>query len=747
MQSPMEQPEYSTSLPTGLASGRATRLKGFAAGIRPDPELTVSQWADEHRWLSSKASAEAGQWRTSRTPYLAEIMDCATPSHPMADGVVMAGTQVGKTEVLLNVLGYVIHQAPGPAMVVQPTTDVAKKFSKQRVAPMIEETPALRSRVTEARSRDSGNTTLMKEFPGGLVAMVGANSGPGLRSLPIRYLLMDETDAYPLDVDGEGDPEEVAEKRTDTFGVRAKRIRTSSPKRKDTSRIDRRYREGSQGRYYVPCPHCAHEQYLRWPQMRWEMRIAHELACPECGGVSDLHDPQAGAAACAHCRAEVPLNDATARTRETEDLASAWYECESCGEAIAEHHKTAMLERGRWIHATPGPGQVLGADEPHPWAIWAWVGGQVRRYLPDYSRALSWHLPTLYSPLGWFAWGKAVRQYLRAQRGGYDDKTGEPLEQVFRNTVLAEAYEHEGERPAEEVLKLRGEAYRLGTVPEGALLLVAAVDVQGNRLEALCMGFGRAENAWIVDHQRFYGEPLDLGANGPWAQLDAWRAQAFAHVRGGKLRVITTAVDSGYLAHAVYYFVALNRGKEYFATKGMSQMGKPILGRPSAVDIQHRGQVIKSGAEVWPIGTDTAKERIYRALEIQPPADGEPYPHGYIHFPTGLPDEFYEQLTAERLERRRVRGQEVREWTLPAGKRNEILDLVALCMAAAERAGVRRLNWERLESALALTQADLLDEAAAAAPEASSPPAVLVPREARGVAMPPAARRERRVRI
>jgi phage terminase large subunit GpA-like protein len=259
------------------------------------------------------------------------------------------------------------------------------------------------------------------------------------------------------------------------------------------------------------------------------------------------------------------------------------------------------------------------------------------------------------------------------------------------------------------------------------------VDVQGNRLEALAMGFGRGENAWVLDHQRFYGEPLDLGPGGPWAALDAWRCQALPHVRGGKLQIVTVAVDSGYLAHAVYYFVALNRAKEYFATKGQSQMGKPILGRPSMVDIEHRGKVIKSGAEVWPLGSDTAKERIYRALELAMPGEGEAYPHGFIHFPGGLPDEFFEQLTAEHLERRRVRGQEVREWTLPKGARNEILDLVAMCMAAAERAGVRRVNWDRLEEALALTQPDLLSTAARAAPEiivAPLPAPPEVPREA-----------------
>jgi phage terminase large subunit GpA-like protein len=690
--------------PDGLADAAGAYWAGFAEGIRPDPEMLVADWADTNRVLSSKASAEAGPWRTSRTPYLREVMNCLSVTHPMSDGTLQAGTQLGKSESLFNWLGYIIDQAPGPIMYVLPTTDVAKKVSKQRVAPAIEECGALRRKVRDSRSRDSGNTTLLKEFDGGLLAIVGANSGPALRSMPIRYLMLDEIDAYPHDVDDEGDPEEVAEKRTDTFGARAKRMRVSTPKLAGTSRIDSRRRAGSNARYYIPCPHCDHEQYLRWAQMRWEMRTRRELVCTQCGGISELARDAEGEAICHHCDAWVPVTDETTREAQTDEVARAWYECESCAGEIAEHHKPAILERGRWIHQNVGSYELLADDDPHPWALWQWVGKAVKRVLPAYTRPISWHLPALYSPLGWFSWSKAVEKYLKAKAGGVDESTDEPLMQVFENTVLAQPYGN-GTSPADEVLRLRAEPYRMGQVPKDCLLLVASVDVQGDRLEALCVGFGRDGHMWIIDHQRFYGDSIDMGPTGPWEQLTAWRRQGWQHAGGGKLRIVTMAVDSGYLSHTVYWYCAMHRTAEVFAVKGQSESGKPLLGLPRKVDINHRGQKIPNGCELWPVGSDTAKERIYRALELKEPG------HGWIHLPSGLSDDFFEQLTAEKLDRKRLRNQWVNAWVLPKGKRNEILDLVAYALAAGERAGVRRVNWDDLEQRVNPRMLDLFADA------------------------------------
>jgi len=275
--------------------------RAWREGLTPDPLLTVSEWSDRHRMLSSKASAEPGRWRTSRTPYLKDIMDCLSPTSPVERVVFMKAAQLGATEMGSNWIGYVIHHAPGPMMAVWPTVEMAKRNSKQRIDPLIEESPALAELIAPARSRDSGNTILAKEFRGGVLVMTGANSAVGLRSMPVRYLFLDEVDGYPLDVEGEGDAISLAEARTRTF-ARRKIFIVSTPTISGASAIEREYEASDQRRYFVPCPHCNHSQWLRFEQLRW-----------------DKGQPE-----------------------------SAAYVCEACDARIAEHHKTWMLEHGEW---------------------------------------------------------------------------------------------------------------------------------------------------------------------------------------------------------------------------------------------------------------------------------------------------------------------------------------------------------------------------------------------------------------
>ena len=180
--------------------------------LRPPPQLTVSEWAERHRMLGSRASAEPGPWRTNRTPYLKDVMDALSAVHPARRVVFMKGAQVGATESGNNWLGYIMHHVPAPALAVQPTVELAKRFSRQRIDPLLEETPALRDRVAPARARDSGNTMLSKEFPGGILVLTGANSAAALCSMTARFLFLDEVDAYPGDVAGEGDPIALADR-------------------------------------------------------------------------------------------------------------------------------------------------------------------------------------------------------------------------------------------------------------------------------------------------------------------------------------------------------------------------------------------------------------------------------------------------------------------------------------------------------------------------------------------------------
>ena len=311
--------------------GAADILRSWGSGLRPDANLTVSEWADRHRWLSSRASAEPGRYRTARTPYMREIMDALSPASPVQRVVFMKAAQVGATEAGNCFIGFVMHHAPGPMLAVQPTVELAKRNSRQRIDPLIEESPELRERVKPARSRDAGNTMLSKEFAGGILIMTGANSAVGLRSTPARYIFLDEVDAYPASADEEGDPVTLAEARSLTFAHRRKVFLVSTPTIKGLSRIEREYEASDQRRFFVPCPHCGLMQWLRFERLRW-----------------DKGRPE-----------------------------TAEYHCEGCEAAIAEHHKTEMLAAGEWrATATAADPTTVGYHlsalySPIGWLSWA----------------------------------------------------------------------------------------------------------------------------------------------------------------------------------------------------------------------------------------------------------------------------------------------------------------------------------------------------------------------------------------
>lgn len=307
-------------------------MEGARAGARPDPNLQVSEWADRYRSLTSRSSPEPGPWRTARTPYLKAIMDALSPSDRTELVIFMAGAQVGKTECGNNWIGFNIHLAPGPMMAVQPTTEMAKRNSRQRIAPLIEDSEVLRGLVRESRSRDSGNTVLAKEFPGGLLVMVGANSGKGLRSMSCRYLFLDEVDGYPGDVEGEGEPCDLAIARTNNY-ARRKILITSTPVLSGHSRIERFFHQTEQSYYFVPCIHCFEMQTLRFENLRWPKGKPEKAA----------------------------------------------YHCESCQQPIPNHAKNWMLPRGEWqATAEASKARVRGFHlnslySPVGWLSWAQI--------------------------------------------------------------------------------------------------------------------------------------------------------------------------------------------------------------------------------------------------------------------------------------------------------------------------------------------------------------------------------------
>lgn len=292
----------------------------------------MSRWADQNRRLSPEASAEPGRWYTSRAEYMRGIMD-AVSDPAVRQVVVMSAAQVGKTECVLNICGYHIDQDPAPILVVQPTLSMAQAFSKDRLAPMLRDTPCLKGAVKNPRSRDSGNTTLHKVFAGGHVTIAGANSAAGLASRPVRIVLCDEVDRYPPSAGTEGDPVRLAEKRATTFW-NSKIVTVSTPTVKDASRIEAEYEASDRREYWVACGHCGEHQVLKWANVQWR----------------------------------------------DGDPATACYVCPHCGAAWTEADRLKSLKRGEWRAREPFGG-VAGFHLSGLYSPWVPIPDAARDFL------------------------------------------------------------------------------------------------------------------------------------------------------------------------------------------------------------------------------------------------------------------------------------------------------------------------------------------------------------------------------
>jgi phage terminase large subunit GpA-like protein len=575
----------------------------FLPALEPPPQITVSEWADRFRMLSPEASAEPGQWATARAPYQREVMD-ALNDDDVHTIVMMSSAQVGKTEILLNTIGYLIDLDPCAVLVVQPTLEMAEAFSKDRLEPMLRDSPALRSKVSVGK-RDASNTIRHKAFPGGQITLAGSNSPAGLASRPIRIVLADEVDRW--DVSDEGDPLALASRRTATYW-NAKHIVVSTPTIRGGSRIEAKFEESDQRRCYLPCPHCATRHVLTWQYVKWTDRnpeTAH-LVCPECGAVID------------------------------------------------EAGRAVMLQSPEWRATAPFRG----------------IAG--------------FHLWEGYSP--WRRLADIVADFLEAK------KSADTL-QVFVNTSLGESWEEQGEQAEGHVLLARRKPYP-AQVPLGACCLTMGVDVQDSRLEALVIGWGPGEEAWIVETFDFPGDPQRPE---PWTGLDLVLAQSFTHESGALLTVSATCIDTGgHRTDYAYDYVRHRTHQRVHAVKGIGG-DHPIVSAPS-----RRGSgTERRKVDLYSIGVDQAKAVIYSRLKVTEPGAG------YVHLPLphqlpdktfrfGVDEEFVAQLTAEKLVTKHRNGIATKQW-VRTRPRNEALDMFVYGLAGLR---LLRPNLEALAAAL-----------------------------------------------
>jgi phage terminase large subunit GpA-like protein len=426
----------------GLRTLRREIVAAAFTVFQPPPTLSVSQWADENRRLSA-TSAEPGQWRTSRVPYLKRIMD-VLGDEVIRETVFAKSAQVGGSSCAENFLGYIIDQAPSAVLEVWPTEKALRAWSTKRLDPMLADTPCLKEKFPKSGRRDSKDSIASKEFPGGYIQALTAKSTADLRSHSSRVAIAEEVDEWEGDVGDQGDPLELLRARMRTFW-NAKLYMVSTPTLAGFSRIWSELETSTWEEFWVPCPHCDHFQTLRWKdgdQDKYESgqyRLVWEK--------DDAGEPIPG---------------------------TCCYVCENCSALIEERYKSWMLAEG-------------------------FKRGGVDGWRPKFpGRAkVGFHINTIYSPL--CQWDEIARAFTRALRRPTEMKT-------FVNTMLGLPYEESGDKVDSNFLSQRTESFP-AEVPHGVGLLTAGVDVQADRLEALVYGYGAGERSWLIAREQFEGDP------------------------------------------------------------------------------------------------------------------------------------------------------------------------------------------------------------------------------------------------
>ncbi len=396
--------------------------------------MTVSAWADENRILDSKASSLPGPWRTHRTPYLREPMDVFRTRH--VDKITLCfGTQLGKSEALLNMIGYAVDQDPGSMLIVYPTDELAKSISKNRLIPMVVASDALHNRW------DPDTTEILEvQFLSMYIALVGANSPSKLASRPVRYIFYDDTDKFPAYSGNEGSPTELAGERTKNYHNR-KEVEASSPTYVEghiwKAFLDADVRKS----FFVPCPHCREMQLLELAQIKWP----EELNLPE-----HKHE------------------------RETRVLTEAWYECEFCRERIYDMDKATMLMQGEWWPVVQNADRRLEKAD----------------IVPARPRHVGYNLSSLYSP--WVTFGQVAEKFLKA-------KKDQAKFMNFVNGWLAEPWEAEATKLRSDIVLQRQASHLRGEIPEKAQLLTCGIDVQLDHFWWTVRAWGPKMTSWLID--------------------------------------------------------------------------------------------------------------------------------------------------------------------------------------------------------------------------------------------------------
>lgn len=622
---------------------RALR-RGLSAFSAPEP-MSLREWAEKNFYLSAESSYQEQNWRS--WPFQRAILACIG-SDDVHEVDVIKSARVGYTKILLAAIGYFAEHRRRNQALWQPTDAARDEFVKTEVETMIRDVPVLHPIFPARNSKHKDNTLLVKKFIGSVLHLRGGKSADNYRRLSVSVAALDEYSSFDSNIDGEGDPGKLAEKRLEgaTF---PKLIIGSTPKQKGLCLMEKRV-ESAAARYsyHVHCVHCDELHALTW------------------GGKDEPHG--------------FKWTD--------DDPETVKHLCPHCGAFSEQGDYLAAAERGIWVG---DDGTTIDQDgvfrNPE--------GEAVTPHLK-----VAFHVWTAYSPL--VAWSKLVREFLDAYKKA---QLGDDEElRTFWNTTLGRTWEGEIDKMETDELKRRAEienfqAPGIGDelVPKDCMLLLAGADVQGNRLEVGVWGFGRGGQMWSIDHKIIFGNPSE---DQPWDDLAEFLFERrYLHECGEQMPIYATAIDTGgHHTHAVYEFARKNVRRRVYAIKGRPTGEKNIKDGVTQVDIDWRGKKRKKGVRLWYVGTNMAKDLLYGRLQVETPGAG------YVHLAANMSDEWFRQLSAEVRAIRKTAYGSRSVWT-PIRTRNEVLDCSVYALWLEQHLELSRKSdawWQRLMDKLGI---------------------------------------------
>jgi phage terminase large subunit GpA-like protein len=649
------------------AVARAVRL-GMES-MRAQPPMRLSDWASEHFVLAGESSQQRGGWVA--WPFQVGILD-GMSDDDIEELDVFKAKRIGYTKMLTASLGFDAAYRRRNQALWQPTDDDRDSYVKTEVDPMIDGVAAVRAAKRSTKGVE--DTIKYKQFRSSVLHLLGGKAARAYRRITVAAAKLDEIDAFDQQIEKSADPVTLARGRLEGAPF-PKLIVGSTPRLKGASHVEHRALQAvADMRYRITCPHCQAEHPLEW------------------GGKDVLHgfkwddgDPHTVRHVCPHCRGAI----------RQADYLRHWV--------------------GAWV--CDKTGIRYGADQ-----VWRDDSGRPIKP-PRHVAMRPW---AAYSPQR--EWVDIVREFLEAKLKAKQGDVG-PL-QGFVNETLGETWEAKGESADQHELAKRRATHARGTVPRGCLVLVAGVDVQDNRFEVSVWGFGRGEEAWLIDHVELSANPAD---ERDFDKLDAYLQSTFPLVgRRARLGIEAVAVDTGgHFTHQVYNFVRLRERRRVFGIKGSKYDGRPIKGKASKQDVNFRGEVLKRGVKLWEVGTDTAKDLLFGRLKITEPGPG------CMHFPGGMSSgvgSYYEQLTNEHRVQLRAAGGSVWRWVKKRpGAAVEALDCAVYALFCAQALDLHRYTkamWDKLEAAV-WPAAGLFDEPddALASTDDESPEQAAAPHE------------------